>query len=36
MHDNIPEKIFAPQMLLKLNNIESELYELFEADFRHD
>jgi hypothetical protein len=34
IHDKIPEKIFEPQLLLKLNNIESELYDLFEADFQ--
>ena len=36
VHDKIPEKIFEPQLLLKLNNIESELYDLFEADFQEN
>ena len=33
IHDNIPEKIFEPQLLLKLSNIELELYKILEADF---
>ena len=36
IHDKIPEKIFEPQLLLKLNNIESELFDLFEADFQRN
>lgn len=31
--DSIPEKIFEPQLLLKLNNIEFELNKILEADF---
>ena len=33
IHDNIPERIFEPQLLLKLNNIEFELNKILEADF---
>ena len=33
VYDNIPEKIFEPQLLLKLSNIESELNKILEADF---
>lgn len=36
IHDKIPEKIFEPQLLLKLNTIESKLYDLFEADFQEN
>ena len=34
IHDSIPEKIFEPLLLFKLNNIESELTDLLEADFK--
>ena len=33
IYDSIPEKIFEPQLLLKLNNIEFELNRILEADF---
>ena len=33
IYDSIPEKIFEPQLLLKLNNIEFELNKILEADF---
>ena len=33
IYDSIPERIFEPQLLLKLNNIESELNKILEADF---
>lgn len=33
IYDSIPEKIFEPQLLLKLNNIESKLTELLKLDF---
>ena len=33
IYDSIPEKIFDPQLLLKLNNIESKLTELLKLDF---
>ena len=36
IHDKIPEKIFEPLLLLKLNTIESKLYDLFEADFQEN
>jgi len=33
IYDSIPEKIFEPQLLLKLSSIESELTKVLEADF---
>ena len=33
IYDNIPERIFEPQLLLKLNNIETELRKMLESDF---
>ena len=33
VYDSIPEKIFEPQLLLKLSNIESELTKILETDF---
>ena len=33
IYDNIPEKIFEPQLLLKLSNIESGLSKILESDF---
>jgi len=33
VHDSIPDKIFEPQLLLKLNSIETELNKILESDF---
>ncbi len=33
VYDSIPDKIFEPQLLLKLNNIETELNKILELDF---
>ena len=36
VHDSIPDKIFEPQLLLKLNNIEKELGKILESDFPNE
>lgn len=36
IHDNIPERVFEPQLLFKLSNIETELNKILESDFTDD